>query len=407
MSESTRGPERIVVVGAGECGTRAAMALRERGFTGAITLLGREDVIAYERPPLSKAALAADDAELVHPWTAEALAEAGVALRLGVDVTGIDREARTVETTDGPVPYDRLLLATGAGPRRLGLDHVHYLRTHSDAATLRDLVSRGGRLLVIGAGFIGLEIAAGARERGMEVVVVEAAERALARMVPPVVAEQVVALHAAHGVEVRTGTTVTAVERHEGGLRASLSTGESLDVDTVVAGVGAAPHTEIAAAAGLLVEDGIVVDEQLRTSDPRVWAAGDCAAFPDARSGHRVRVESWRSAHDQAVTVAASMTGGQEPHVAVPWFWSDQYDQMLQSAGLPTTAVDEVVRRREDGSLIHFGLDAGGRLVAATSLGRGPVVAKDIRIAEQLIATHATPDPAALADPGVALRSLR
>ena len=258
MSESTRGPERIVVVGAGECGTRAAMALRERGFTGAITLLGREDVIAYERPPLSKAALAADDAELVHPWTAEALAEAGVALRLGVDVTGIDREARTVETTDGPVPYDRLLLATGAGPRRLGLDHVHYLRTHSDAATLRDLVSRGGRLLVIGAGFIGLEIAAGARERGMEVVVVEAAERALARMVPPVVAERVVALHAAHGVEVRTGTTVTAVERHVGGLRASLSTGESLDVDAVVAGVGAAPHTEIAAAAGLVVDDGIV-----------------------------------------------------------------------------------------------------------------------------------------------------
>ncbi|UUZ44767.1 FAD-dependent oxidoreductase [Janibacter limosus] len=407
MSESMRGPERIVVVGAGECGTRAAMALRERGFTGAITLLGREDVIAYERPPLSKAAPAADDAELVHPWTAEALAEAGVALRLGVDVTGMDREARTVETTDGPVPYDRLLLATGAGPRRLGLDHVHYLRTHSDAATLRDLVSRGGRLLVIGAGFIGPEIAAGARERGMEVVVVEAAERAPARMVPPVVAEQVVALHAAHGVEVRTGTTVTAVERHEGGLLASLSTGESLDVDTVVAGVGAAPHTEIAAAAGLLVEDGIVVDEQLRTSDPRVWAAGDCAAFPDARSGHRVRVESRRSAHDRAVTVAASMTGGQEPHVAVPRFWSDQYDQMLQTAGLPTTAVDEVVRRREDGSLIHFGLDGDGRLVAATSLGRGPVVAKDIRVAEQLIATHATPDPAALADPGVALRSLR
>ena len=176
---------------------------------------------------------------------------------------------------------------------------------------------------------------------------------------------------------------------------------------TVVAGVGAAPHTEIAAAAGLLVEDGIVVDEQLRTSDPRVWAAGDCAAFPDARSGHRVRVESWRSAHDQAVTVAASMTGGQEPHVAVPWLWSDQYDQMLQTAGLPTTAVTEVVRERADGSLIHFGLDAGGRLVAATSLGRGPVVAKDIRVAEQLIATRATPDPAALADPGVALRSLR
>ncbi len=399
--------EHIVVVGAGECGTRAAMALRERGFAGSITLLGREEVVAYERPPLSKAALADDDPELVHPWTPEQLAEAGISLRLGVDVTAIDREARTVVTDAGAMPYDRLLLTTGAGSRRLGLDHVHYLRTHAEAATLRDLVRAGGRLLVIGAGFIGLEIAAGARQRGMEVVVVEAADRALARMVPPVVADEVVALHADHGVRVRTGTTVTSVDEVAGRLRVGLSTGESLDVDAVVAGVGAAPHSELASAAGLLVEDGIVVDEQLRTSDPHIWAAGDCAAVPDARSGHRARVESWRSAHDQAVTVAASMTGGQEPHVAVPWFWSDQYDQMLQTAGLPTTAVSEVVREREDGSLIHFGLDAQGRLVAATSLGRGPVVAKDIRVAESLIATGATPDPTALADPGTPLRSLR
>lgn len=398
--------ERIVVVGAGECGTRAAMALRERGFDGSITLLGREEVHAYERPPLSKASLAADDAELVHPWTPEQLAEAGVSLRLGVDVTDIDREARTVGTSGGPVPYDRLLLALGAGPRHLDLDHVLYLRTHDDAARLRASIRPGGRMLVIGAGFIGLEIAAGARERGMDVEVVEAADRALSRIVPAVIAERVVTLHADHGVRIRTGTTVTSVQAEGSDLVATLSTGESLVVGAVVAGVGATPSTELASAAGLLVEDGIVVDQQLRTSDPRIWAAGDCATFPDARSGQQVRVESWRNAHDQALTVAASMTGGSEPHVAVPWFWSDQYDQMLQTAGLPGTGDHEVVRVREDGSLLHLGLDAAGRLVDATSLGRGPVVAKDIRVAEQLIAAGATLDPAALADPGVPLRSL-
>lgn len=398
--------DRIVVVGAGECGTRAAMALRERGFDGSITLIGREDVHAYERPPLSKASLAADDAALVHPWTPEQLAEAGVSLRLGTDVTAIDREKRTVETGDGPVPYDRLLLATGAHPRRLDLEPVHYLRTHEDAAALRALVRPDGRMLVIGAGFIGLEIAAAARDRGMEVVVVEAADRVLSRMVPAVIAERVVALHADHGVRIRTATTVTDVRDEGGGLRAVLSDGEELVVDAAVAGVGAAPSTELASAAGLLIEDGVVVDEQLRTSDPRIWAAGDCATFPDPRSGRRVRVESWRNAHDQAVTVAAAMTGGEDPHAAVPWFWSDQYDQMLQTAGLPGTGVREVLREREDGSLMHFELDSEGRLLSATSLGRGPIVAKDIRVVEQLIAAGATPDPEALADPDVRLRSL-
>lgn len=399
--------DRVVVVGAGECGTHAAMALRERGFGGSVTLIGREEVHAYERPPLSKASLAADDAELVHPWTPEQLEEAGISLRLGVDVTGIDREARVVQTADGPVPYDRLLLALGAHPRGLGLEPVHYLRTHEDAAALRGLVAAGSRMLVIGGGFIGLEIAAAARERGMEVVVVESADRVLSRIVPAVIAERVVALHAEHGVVIRTGTTVTALDTDEGGrTRATLSDGATFLVDSVVAGVGAEPSTELASAAGLLVEDGIVVDERLRTSDPRIWAAGDCATFPDARSGRSVRVESWRNAHDQAVTVAASMTGGEDAHAAVPWFWSDQYDQMLQTAGLPGTGEREVLREREDGSLMHFGLDADGRLVDATSLGRGPVVAKDIRAAERLIAAGATPDPADLAHPGVRLRSL-
>ena len=258
MSTSAE-PQRIVVVGAGECGTHAAMALRDKGFDGSITLIGRESVHAYERPPLSKGALAAEETELVHPWSPEQLAEAGIDLQLGVEVTGIDLAAGTITTDAGEVPWDRLLLALGSDVRRLELDDVTYLRTHEDAAALRELLRPEGHLLVIGAGFIGLEIAAGARERGMEVTVVEAGPRALGRIVPQEVAEQVVALHAEHGVALRTSTLVTDLRREGGRLRALLSDGDEMVVDVVVAGVGAAPTTALAAAAGLVVDDGIVV----------------------------------------------------------------------------------------------------------------------------------------------------
>ncbi|KRE39132.1 hypothetical protein ASG73_01925 [Janibacter sp. Soil728] len=402
---------RIVVVGAGECGTHAAMALRDKGFDGEITLIGRESVHAYERPPLSKGALAVDEMALVHPWTPEQLAQAHIDLRLGVEVMGIDLEAGTVTTTadaggEEEIPWDRLLLALGSDPRRLQLDEVTYLRTHEDAEALRALLHPDGHLLVVGAGFIGLEIAAGARERGMDVTVVEAGSRALGRIVPEEVAAQVVALHEAHGVPLRVATTVTGLRREGDRVRAVLSDGDELLVDAVVAGIGATPTTALAEAAGLLVDDGIVVDEALRTSDPRVFAAGDCASFPDARSGGRVRLESWRNAHDQAETAAASMLGQTEAHVAVPWFWSDQYDQMLSVAGLPGTGERAVLRHRDDGVLLHLGLDAQDRLVHAAAVGPGAGVAKDIRVAEKLIAAAVPLDPAQLEDPGVPLRSI-
>lgn len=398
--------QRIVVVGAGECGTHAAMALRDKGFDGDITVIGRESVHAYERPPLSKRALADEELALVHPWSPEQLEEAGIELRLGVEVTGLDLDAGTVTTSEGEVPWDRLLLALGSDARRLELEGATYLRTHEDAAALRTVLRPEGHLLVVGAGFIGLEIAAGARERGMEVTVVEAGPRALGRIVPGEVAAQVVALHEERGVTLRTDTTVTGMHREGGRLRAVLSDGDELVADAVVVGVGATPSTALAEEAGLLVDNGIVVDEALRTSDPRVFAAGDCAAFPDARSGNRVRLESWRNAHDQALTAAASMLGEDEAHAAVPWFWSDQYDQMLSVAGLPGTGERTVLRRREDGVLVHLGLDGRDRLVHAAAVGPGPSVAKDIRIAEKLIAAAVPLEAAQLEDPGVPLRSI-
>ena len=205
---------------------------------------------------------------------------------------------------------------------------------------------------------------------------------------------------------IRVGTTLRELREAGEGVTARLSDGSELSVDAVVAGIGASPATALAEAAGLPVDDGILVDAHLRTDDPRIWAAGDCASFPDARSGQRVRVESWRNAHDQAVTVAASMTDGEQPHAAVPWFWSDQYDQMLQVAGLPGTGARSVERHREDGILVHFGLDTAGRLVHAAALGRGPTVAKDIRVAEKIIAAGLVLDPVQLAEPQVPLRSI-
>lgn len=240
----------------------------------------------------------------------------------------------------------------------------------------------------------------------MSITVVESAARALTRMVPEVIAEQVVSLHAEHGVPIRTEMTVVDLQDEGKVLRARLSDGTELVIDGVIAGIGASPATELAEAAGLAVEDGIVVDAHLRTGDPRIWAAGDCASFPDARSGQQVRVESWRSAHDQAVTVAASMTERDARHTAVPWFWSDQYDQMLQVAGLPGSGTSAIERHRADGIIVHFGLDADGRLVHAAALGRGPAVAKEIRLAEKIIAAGLVVDPVELGDPQVTLRSI-
>lgn len=405
MSTSAE-PQRVVVVGAGECGTHTAMALRDKGFTGEIVLVGREGVHAYERPPLSKGALSADESELVHPWSPEQLAEANIDLRLGVEVTSIDLKTAVVRTSAGDVPYDRLVLALGSEPRRLGIDGLAYLRTHEDAEALRGLVRPGGHLLVVGAGFIGLEVAAGARERDMEVTVIEAAPRVLGRIVPGEVAEQVVALHAEHGVRIRTSTVLDDLVPAGDGFRAVLSDGDELTVDGVVVGIGATPATALAEQAGLLVDNGIVVDEALHTSEPHVWAAGDCASFPDARGSGHVRLESWRNAHDQAETVAASVLGQGGPHSAVPWFWSDQYDRMLQVAGLPGTGEREVVRHREDGVVVHLGLDGAGHLVHAAAVGPGASVAKDIRAAEKLIAAGAKVDPGLLEDPGVPLRSI-
>jgi 3-phenylpropionate/trans-cinnamate dioxygenase ferredoxin reductase subunit len=405
--------DRVVIVGAGECGARVAQALRERGWDGDVTLIGAETDLPYERPPLSKRALT-DELE-PGPATicsGERFGELGIDVVLGVAVDSIDRDARQVGLGNGrSIPFEHLVLATGARARTLGAidgaDAAITLRTRADASRLRQFLTRGTRVIVVGGGFIGLEVAASARQRGCDVVVVELAQQVMGRVVPPAVAAVMAARHVAEGVDLRCGVEIAAIDRNGSGTRVHLGDGATIDGDVVVAGVGAVPNTELGERAGLAIDNGIAVDEQLQTSDPAIFAAGDCCSFPHPLyGGRRIRLEAWRNAQDQANHVAARLTGTDDPYQVVPWFWSDQYDLGLQIAGLPDTATTTVTRVRADRTEVRFGLDHDGRLVAATGVAPGTGIAKDIRLAEMLIAKRAAPDPAALADPTVNLKRL-
>jgi 3-phenylpropionate/trans-cinnamate dioxygenase ferredoxin reductase component len=405
--------DRVVIVGAGECGARVAQALRERGWDGSVTLIGAEADLPYERPPLSKRALT-DETEPapVTICSGARFDELGVDVVLGGGVDAIDRGARQVRLGDGsPIGYEHLVLAMGARARTLGSigggDLAITLRTRADATRLRELLTSGARVVIVGGGFIGLEVAASARQRGCDVAVVELAARVMGRVVPADVADVIAARHVAEGVDLRCSVGIAAITRHGASLRVRLADGATLDGHVVVAGVGAVPNTELAEHAGLAIDNGVAVDEHLQTSDAAIFAAGDCCSFPHPLyGGRRIRLEAWRSAQDQANHVAPRLTGGHEPYQVVPWFWSDQYDLGLQIAGLPDAASSTIVRVRADGAEIRFGLDHEGRLVAATGLAPGTGIAKDIRLAEMLIAERASPPAAALADPAVSLKSL-
>lgn len=410
-----RGADRgMVIVGAGECGARAAVALRENGYAGPVTLIGNEPHLPYERPPLSKQAMVSETEP--QPKTiasAEVLRDKQVDCRTGTNVTAINRASKHVRLSEGTsLPYDKLLLATGAVARTLkmpGADgpRVATLRTYDDALRIRAALRPDVKLAVIGGGFIGLELAASARKRGAAVTVIEALPRILSRAVPEDLAEVIAGRHRAEGVELRCGSGVDAIRDTGSAVEVTLTGGEVVSANLLVIGIGAVAVTGLAEAAGLRVENGIAVDEKLRTSDPEIFAAGDCCSFPLAiYDGRRVRLESWRNAQDQGNLAARNMLGREEAISTLPWFWTDQYDLVLQIAGLTDAGTATVRRDLGDGAFILFHIDAAGRLVAASGIGRGNVVARDIRLAEMLIAKRATPDAAALADAGVKLKSL-
>lgn len=404
----------LVVIGAGEAGARAVAELRERGYTGAITLLGNEGQYPYERPPLSKRQLTDEAAPIpatvIGPGELERL---GVRFRGGDAAVRIDRDGREVElASGGRVPYERLLLATGAAPRKLtvqgsGAEEVLYLRRFEDMQRLRERLRSGARAAIIGGGFIGLEAAASASALGCEVTLIEVAPRILTRGVPEAIARRVEERHRKAGVRFRIGTMLESIDREGDDLAIRLADGSETRCDVVIAGIGAVPETTLAADCGLTVANGIQVDGRLQTSDPAIFAAGDCCSFPHPLYGGRhIRLEAWRNAQDQGLHAAAAMLGADEPYAAVPWFWSDQYDLTLQVAGLLDGAASTVVREPGDGATLYFHLAEDGRLLAASGIGPEGSVAKDIRLAEMLIARQARPLPEALADPGVKLKQL-
>jgi 3-phenylpropionate/trans-cinnamate dioxygenase ferredoxin reductase component len=404
----------MLIIGAGECGARAALSLRERGYDGPVTLIGDEPHLPYERPPLSKDAMVSEAEPLLKVvGDREHFAGRRIECVTGMRAVSIDRAARRVALADGrTLPYEKLLLATGATPRRLplpGADSARcaYLRTYDDALRIRSALKTGSHVAILGGGFIGLEIAASARKRRAGVTVIEALPRILTRGVPEAIARVVDARHRREGVTLACGKAVLALRETASSIEIALADGSTIAADLLIIGIGAVPVTDLAQQAGLAIENGIAVDAQLRTSDPDIYAAGDCCSFPLAvYGGRRVRLECWRNAQDQGGLAARNMLGAGESASAVPWFWSDQYDLTLQIAGLPDEGMDSVRRDLSEDAFILFHLASDGGLVAASGIARGNAVAKDIRLAEMLIAKGARPDPAALAQPGIKLKSL-
>ena len=332
---------RIVVVGAGQAGAALVAKLRGLGHAGPLALVGAEPVLPYQRPPLSKAYLKGELArERLFLRPASFYAGAGIELLTATGVAAIDRPAREIVLSGGRrLGYDLLALTTGARPRRLPdalggeLDGVLLMRNLADADALAAAIAPGARALVVGGGYIGLEAAAVLREKGLEVTLIEQAPRILARVAAPATADYFRALHHSRGVEIREGAALARLTGAGGRVTgAELADGTRLAADLVLVGIGIDPETALAEAAGLGIENGIRVDAHGRTSDPAIFAAGDCASFPYA--GGRVRLESVPNAIDQGEAVAAAMLGADAGYVARPWFWSDQYDIKLQIAGL-------------------------------------------------------------------------
>jgi 3-phenylpropionate/trans-cinnamate dioxygenase ferredoxin reductase subunit len=401
--------QTFVIAGASLAGAKAAETLREEGFDGRLVLVGAEDERPYERPPLSKDYLRGEAGrEKVYVHDEAFYSDHDIELRLGRTAVSLDASAGELVLDDGDrLGYDRLLLTIGAEPRRLAtpggeLDGVHYLRTVEDSDALRERLDRGGAVVVVGAGWIGAEVAASARQRGLEATIVEPASVPLERVLGTEVGAVYRDIHADHGVRLLMGTGVEAFEGDGAVERVRTSDGGTLDCDFVVVGIGVRPRTELAEQAGLAVGDGILVDERLQTSAPGIFAAGDVAAAQHPFYGERVRVEHWANALNQGPAAAHGMLGGTAAYDQLPYFFSDQYDVGMEYSGF-AREWDRVVFRGDPASreFIAFWL-AGDRVLAGMNVNVWDVTDPIQRLIRERVAV----DDRRLADPGVPLEEL-
>jgi 3-phenylpropionate/trans-cinnamate dioxygenase ferredoxin reductase subunit len=408
--------QTTVIVGAGHAAGELASALRQEGFTGRILMIGDESHLPYQRPPLSKAYLSGQStADALYLKPQSTYDRAQIEILVNTRVESIDRAAKRVVLADGrTIQYDKLALTTGGRVRRLptpGADtaekmsNFHYIRNIDDIDRLRHHFDHGLRLVIIGGGYIGLEVAAVARKRGLHVTVLEALPRVLARVTAPELSAFYERIHREAGVDVRTSVQVTGFEFDASGDAVSavtLADGPPVPADVIVAGIGLVPNVELAQAAGLTIENGIVVDEFTQTSDPDIYSAGDCTNHPSALYGRRIRLESVPNAVEQARTLAAAICGKRRPYNAVPWFWSDQYNLKLQMVGLSQGYDQFVLRGSTSGTAFSAFYLKEGKVIAADAVNRAP----DFMTAKRLVADGVVVDPEVLADESVPLKSL-
>ena len=395
----------IVIIGAGQAGSSLAIKLRALGYQGTVTLIGEEPYAPYQRPPLSKTYLLGEMAlERLYLRPEEVYRDQNIELRLGTQVTAIDPVAQVISLGAETLSYDQLALTTGSTPRLLPdaiggrLQNVFAVRGLADVDAMRPAFERGGHVLIIGGGYIGLEAAAVAAKRGLKVTLVEMADRILQRVACAETSDYFRALHQSHGVTLLEGVGLSSLTGTDHVTGAILSNGATLDIDFALVGVGIQPNTQLADAAGLTLNNGIETNALGQTSQSTIWAAGDCASFP--YQGERIRLESVPNAIDQAEVVAANMLGAQKAYHATPWFWSDQYDVKLQISGL-NQGFENVVTRIGEAGRSHWYYKAGQVLaVDAMNDPRAYMVAK------RLIEAGKTADSALVADPGSNLKAL-
>jgi 3-phenylpropionate/trans-cinnamate dioxygenase ferredoxin reductase subunit len=402
-------PETIVIAGAGHAAGQAVASLKQHRFEGRIVLIGEEPYLPYQRPPLSKKFLAGKlSAERLFFKPASFYDDPWIDLHLESRIERIERASRELVTAEGKkISYDKLILALGARARKVsvagsGLSGIHYLRGIADVEHLKAGIAPGKRIVIVGAGYIGLEVAAVCRQLGLTVTVIEMADRVMSRVVSPQVSDFYERLHRERGVDLRLNTGLAGFQGRESVQAVSTSDGPDIEADLALVGIGIVPNTEIAAEAGLAVDDGIVVDDRCQTSDAHIFAIGDCTLHPNRIYGRRLRLESVHNALEQAKTAAANICGIDSRYSQVPWFWSDQYEVKLQIAGLSDDYDQTILRGDPDTACFACFYLRNGRLIAADAFNSP----REFMQSKALIAGHAIVPPEGLADTSIPLRDL-